>query len=730
VSGRTGEAAFRLRPAPIRILRPGQAGTTGRGDETARAGGTGRLAGGTGQVGGSRSGSRRSLSRHRHRHRHRDTAARPLAVDSRRGQGGHPLTYSQRVLLPALGALAGAAVLWVAARAGAGLRALADAARPLPGRATRAVRAWAGLLSRRSAGRCLGRVDPLTGVASRAAFARGVETATGGRGAAGDVAVVVADVDRFADVNAVFGGAAGDEVLRELARRFGGTLRPGDLLGRVGADQFAALLAGTDERGAVCVADRMRRVARRPVVVGETAVPIMVRVGVAARAASPAPGEPPAPAGSPVVPAPSIPRQPVPARGPAGAAAGAAAGAPRGGPGGAPGGGPGPAAAAGRAPDAGPPRPAAASGGPAASREPGREPDSDLLRDAELAVAEAKRRRVVYHVHRPGRSQVSAGHFELRSGVATALRERQIEVRYQPKADLRGGRITGVEALARWRHPVDGVRPPGVFLAEMDRQGLMPELTRHILTVALADCARWRATGEPMSVSVNVPPNVLALDGFSVMVSAALRAAGLPPWALCLEITENTLMDAGGSALATLAGLRSDGVRISLDDFGTGYSSLSYLREIPADELKLDSSFLTDLEHDGTGVATEIIRAVVDLAHAVGMRVVVEGVESSRTWAVLAALGADEAQGFWVSRPVPREHLPAVLGEWAGRALWSDFHQSAGFPGGGPHPGAGSPEGAVRPEAPLWEDAGRPASGPFPGQRGERWTWTPPLDGF
>jgi EAL domain-containing protein (putative c-di-GMP-specific phosphodiesterase class I) len=287
-------------------------------------------------------------------------------------------------------------------------------------------------------------------------------------------------------------------------------------------------------------------------------------------------------------------------------------------------------------------------------------------------VTEAKRRRVVRHVHRPGPPRLRPGHLQLRSGVAAALRDGQIEVRYQPKADMRGGLITGVEALARWRHPVDGLRPPAHFLPEMDQQGLMPALTEYMMRVALADCARWRAGGEQIGVSVNVPPSVLVLDGFGDLVAEVVRDAGVPPWALCLEITENSMMVVRESVLTTLAALRSVGVRISLDDFGTGYSSLSYLREIPADELKLDSSFLRGIHGDGADVATEIIRSVVDLAHAVGMRAVVEGIETSRDWAVLAALGADEAQGFFVSRPVTDERLPAVLGEWAGRTRWSD----------------------------------------------------------
>nr|MDT0666674.1 EAL domain-containing protein [Micromonospora sp. DSM 115978] len=160
---------------------------------------------------------------------------------------------------------------------------------------------------------------------------------------------------------------------------------------------------------------------------------------------------------------------------------------------------------------------------------------------------------------------------ELRS----ALDGGQLELLYQPKACLSSGRITGVEALVRWRHPTDGFRSPADFLPEMERSGLMPELTARVLELALADCAQWHHLGAPLRVSVNVPASVVVDPGLVDQVGDALARHGLPPGALTVEVTEDSLITLPALARRTMTGLRARGVKVSLDDFGSGFCSLA-----------------------------------------------------------------------------------------------------------------------------------------------------------
>ncbi len=217
----------------------------------------------------------------------------------------------------------------------------------------------------------------------------------------------------------------------------------------------------------------------------------------------------------------------------------------------------------------------------------------------------------------------------------------------------------------RWRHPVDGVRSPDLFLPDMEAMGLMPALTALVLRTALDECARWRAGGAALSVSVNVPASVIVDSGFAFEVRDALGKADVPPAALCVEITEDSLMARREHAQRTLARLRTLGVRVSLDDYGSGYCSLAYLRDLPADELKLDRAFLREVERDST--AAEIVRSTIALAHTLGLRMVAEGVETTGLWALLAAWGCDEVQGYFVSRPMHGDQVLPWLRQWASR---------------------------------------------------------------
>jgi EAL domain-containing protein (putative c-di-GMP-specific phosphodiesterase class I) len=305
----------------------------------------------------------------------------------------------------------------------------------------------------------------------------------------------------------------------------------------------------------------------------------------------------------------------------------------------------------------------------------------DLLRHAEDAMYQAKRTRSGQRVYDRDCRATSRARLRVRTELRGALEGGQIELRYQPKADLRTGRISGVEALARWRHPVEGLRSPEVFLGEMEQAGLMPMFTARVLDLALADCARWHRAGASLAVSVNVPASMIVDRGLVDLVRHALGRHGLPASALVVEVTEDGLITAREQARRTLTGLREHGVQVSLDDYGTGFCSLAYLRELPADEVKLDQTFLRDIDRDAS--AAEIVRSTVALAHALHLRIVAEGVETQRSWASLATWQCDEVQGYFVSRPLPGDRVLDWLGDWARRVTRLPGRLSGGVPAAG-----------------------------------------------
>lgn len=250
-----------------------------------------------------------------------------------------------------------------------------------------------------------------------------------------------------------------------------------------------------------------------------------------------------------------------------------------------------------------------------------------------------------------------------------ALLADELTVYYQPQCDVATGLTVGTEALVRWRHPTRGVLGPDRFLPLVEQAGLMPELTRTVLNQAVAQCVRWRASGLDLGVSVNLSASSLLDEDLIEHVVSLLTSSGLPAGALTLELTENLLLSDPGRCLQTLLRLKAVGVWLSIDDYGTGYCSLSYLQSLPVDELKLDRSFLTDLEHSRN---TSIVRSTVDLAHDLGLRVVAEGVEDAAGLDLLRQLQCDTAQGFFLSGPLTAEAMTTWLlarahGELAGQ---------------------------------------------------------------
>jgi EAL domain-containing protein (putative c-di-GMP-specific phosphodiesterase class I) len=230
---------------------------------------------------------------------------------------------------------------------------------------------------------------------------------------------------------------------------------------------------------------------------------------------------------------------------------------------------------------------------------------------------------------------------------------------YQPTADMRTGRIVGAEALMRWRHPRHGLMMPDRFIPLAERSGLIRSLTLFAARTALTQARAWRDAGLELTVSVNLSTRDLIDISLPEEIGDLLDEARLPAHLLELEITESVIMADPMRARGVVARLREMGVKVAIDDFGSGYSSLGYLKRLPVNELKIDKSFVMNMQDD-SGDAV-IVQSTIDLAHNLGLTVVAEGVESDETWRRLGALGCDVAQGWLIGRPLPAAEFASWL---------------------------------------------------------------------
>jgi diguanylate cyclase len=238
-----------------------------------------------------------------------------------------------------------------------------------------------------------------------------------------------------------------------------------------------------------------------------------------------------------------------------------------------------------------------------------------------------------------------------------AVEEGRFDLHYQPQLDLQTGTITAVEALLRWNNPRMGMVPPLKFLPLAEESGLMPALTQLVLDDALAQCAVWRADGHDVAVSVNVSASNLLEVKFTEMVSGLLDRHAVPPSALVLEITETCIISDYERSKRVIEDLRNLGLIVSIDDFGAGFTSLAYLGDLAVGELKLDRVFVTGLATQERTRDLALIRSTIELAHALRLRVVAEGIEDSATLALLSELRCDVAQGYFIGRPMPADQL-------------------------------------------------------------------------
>lgn len=289
------------------------------------------------------------------------------------------------------------------------------------------------------------------------------------------------------------------------------------------------------------------------------------------------------------------------------------------------------------------------------------DPES-LLKNADIAMYRAKKHgRNNYQHYSPDMNVQAFERLAIETSLRHALERDEFFLEFQPQIDIETSRIIGYEALVRWRHPDLGMMSPGKFIPFAEESGLIAPIGEWVLRTACAQNKAWQAVGlPPIRVAVNVSPRQLRHDDLLQVVERALTETGLDPTYLELELTESIMQDSD-EAIQLLSQLQSMGVQIAIDDFGTGYSSLNHLKRYPINKLKIDQSFVRDIDHDPHDRA--IVRAIIALAQSLSMRAVAEGVETQAQMAYLRSLKCDEAQGYLLGRPMSAQAATKLLAD-------------------------------------------------------------------
>lgn len=287
-----------------------------------------------------------------------------------------------------------------------------------------------------------------------------------------------------------------------------------------------------------------------------------------------------------------------------------------------------------------------------------------LLRNAETAMYQAKQDgRQTWRFFDSTMNQQALARLQLLNDLRQAIAQHQLQLYYQPQIDLASGRLSGVEALVRWQHPVRGMISPAEFIPAAEESRLIIPLGEWVMRQACAQAASWQRQGLALpQVAVNISAIQLQHGHLEESVLQALADSHLPASLLELEITESSLVDKTEQVIDSLKRLKAMGVNLSIDDFGTGYSSLAYLQTLAVDKLKIDQSFVRDLTLNQDNRA--IVSAIVQMAHTLGLACIAEGVESQDIAAALHRLGCQQAQGYLYARPLPADELQTLLHDW------------------------------------------------------------------
>ncbi|MBI3595069.1 MAG: bifunctional diguanylate cyclase/phosphodiesterase [Nitrospirae bacterium] len=292
------------------------------------------------------------------------------------------------------------------------------------------------------------------------------------------------------------------------------------------------------------------------------------------------------------------------------------------------------------------------------------ENDEQLLRCAQVARVQAKEEGTGYAMYTLQKDQHATQTLTLLGELRQSIDHNELFMVYQPKIDLKAGRVVGVEALVRWNHPQRGLIPPDQFIPMAENSGLIKPLSIWIINNVLGQCQAWQKSGIEIPVAINLSRRNLHDPNLFNHIVERLKHFEIRHDLLELEITESIIMANVSAAIKILSRLNDIGIKLSIDDFGTGYSSLGSLKRLPVNITKIDKSFVINMATDKDDET--IVRSTIDLAHNLGLKVVAEGVENQETWNGLAAMGCDELQGYFISRPL----LPVQLIEWLGNSPW------------------------------------------------------------
>jgi diguanylate cyclase len=329
-----------------------------------------------------------------------------------------------------------------------------------------------------------------------------------------------------------------------------------------------------------------------------------------------------------------------------------------------------------------------------------------LLQRAELALTAAKERGDPFGIYRADNDNHTRRRLLMFGMLRAGLQRDELTLHYQPKIALADGQLVGAEALVRWRSPELGLVSPAEFIPLAEQTSLIKPLTAWVLREAFRQVAAWQEHGLQVHLAINLSARNLTDETLPSQVAALLEASGVSADLFTMEVTESAVMANAQRGMQVLARLRELGLRLSIDDFGTGYGSLTYLRTVPAAELKIDRSFVLDIENNASNAA--IVGAVIDLAHGLGLTVVAEGVETLAALLLLRQLNCDMMQGYFLSHPLPALEFSRFVAAYPSGPFARQLREARAAGSAPPETGIRSVGQTARPELPTQDLVGKP----------------------